>query len=77
MYLEVLNKDNPSSNTTVLEMGEGNIPDGQAFYLQREKLKIIEGDYNVDIIVTDKVKTSYFKSLSHADLEYLIALAVG
>lgn len=77
LYLQIFKKANESSNNTVLEMGEGIIPDGQVFYLQREKLKMIEGDYQVEIIVTPSLKTSYFKSLSHDSLEYIIALAVG
>jgi hypothetical protein len=75
LYLQILKRENESSNTTSLDMGEGTIPDNQVFYIQREKLRMIEGDYQVSIFLTP-VKSSHFKSLTHNHLEYFIALAI-
>ena len=77
IYLQILNRQNKqTSNVSTLEVGEGNIPAGEEYFLQREKMKMLEGDYQVDVIIHDKLKTSLFKSLSHTNLEYIIALAV-
>ena len=76
LFFQVLDRKNPSTNTGAIEVGAGDIADGEEYFFQRELLKMIPGDYKVDIIVADKLKTSCFKSLIHDNLEYIIALAV-
>ena len=72
LYFQVLDRKNPSSNTGATEIGTGEITPGEEIFFQRELLKMIPGDYKVEIADS----FSRFKSLQHDDLEYIIALAI-
>lgn len=76
LLFQVLDRKNPSSNTGAIEVGDGNIPAGEEYFFQRELLKMLPGDYKVEIVIADKVKASRFKSLQHDNLEYIIGLAI-
>lgn len=76
LFFQVLDRKNPSSNTGAIEVGDSNTAEGEEYFFQRELLKMLPGDYNVEIVIADKLKTSRFKSLQHDNLEYIIGLAV-
>lgn len=76
IYFQVLDRKNPSTNTGAIEVGSGDFEAGEEYFFQRELLKMIPGDYTVEIILTEKAKVSRFKSANHDSLEYIIALAI-
>jgi len=76
IYFQVLDRKNPSTNTGAIEVGHGSFENGEEYFFQRELLKMIPGDYKVEIILTEKAKMSRFTSTAHNNLEYIIALAI-
>lgn len=71
LKFQVLDRKNGSTNSSTEEVGAGDTS-GREIYFQRELLKMIPGDYQVEIAE----KAAKFKSLDHENLEYIIALAV-
>lgn len=69
MLFQALERKNPSSNTYEVQVGVGSFVN--EFFFNRDLLKMIPGDYNVEL--TDKA--SKFNSKLHDNLEYIIALA--
>ena len=76
LLFQVLDRKNPSTNTGAIEVGDAPAGFNSEYFLQRELLKVIPGDYQVEIVIADKIKASRFKSLSHTNLEYIIGLAI-
>ena len=69
MDLRVSDRKNDTSNNFSIEVGEGGSPN-QKFYFKVENLKLLNGDYNVE--VSDK-GISKFTNLTKK-VEYFIAL---
>jgi|ERR1035437_3343718 hypothetical protein len=76
IYFQVLDRKNTSTNTGAIEVGAGNFEAGEEYFFQRELLKMLPGDYKVEIIVAGSAKMSRFTSMVHDNLAYIIALSV-
>lgn len=69
ILFQALDRKNPSSNTFEVQVGTDSFT--QEYFFDRELLRMLPGDYKVDL----SSKASKFKSMLHDNLEYVIALA--
>jgi len=71
LFFQAFDKKGATKNTFEVEVGVGGNA-GDEFYFQRDLLKMIPGDYRVEL----SSKAAKFVSMAHANLEYIVALAI-